>query len=148
MYPNLFRSPGRIFLWVKSCLLYRHVGLAASSIVNAPLHHVSQSDNSVNNWREVRTASEIKQSLPNLDWCQRIPGLVEHQLALCRRSPNVFRKVTGAAQLAIHECQAQFRGERWNCTTVNDSTVFGRTAVKGPYFQDTSKCMKKFFNLA
>ncbi|GAU94914.1 hypothetical protein RvY_06613 [Ramazzottius varieornatus] len=108
---------------------HKHVGLAASSVVNAPLHHVSE--NSVNNWREVRTASEIKQSLPNLDWCQRIPGLVEHQLALCRRSPDVFRKVTGAAQLAIHECQEQFRGERWNCTTVNDSTVFGRTAVKG-----------------
>uniref|UniRef100_A0A1B0AMF4 Protein Wnt n=1 Tax=Glossina palpalis gambiensis TaxID=67801 RepID=A0A1B0AMF4_9MUSC len=25
----------------------------------------------------------------------------------------------------IHECQFQFKNRRWNCTTIDDNTVFG-----------------------
>ncbi|GAV05665.1 hypothetical protein RvY_15760 [Ramazzottius varieornatus] len=54
------------------------------------------------------------------DWCQSIEGLVDHQIALCRKNPQIFAKVEDAAQMALKECQHQFRSERWNCTNIKD----------------------------
>ncbi|OQV22138.1 Protein Wnt-4 [Hypsibius exemplaris] len=64
------------------------------------------------------------------DWCGSIPGLVDRQVALCRRNPEIFWHIRDAAKLAIKECQYQFHNERWNCTTSNDRHVFGKTMSK------------------
>ncbi|OQV19782.1 Protein Wnt-4 [Hypsibius exemplaris] len=122
-------SAGQIAQSQAGLATWMYVGLAASSMhtqLNQQPATVTTS-----NWREARRANEIIHTLPNLDWCNNIPGLVDHQVALCKRNPEVFRQVTTAARMAIAECQNQFRLERWNCTTMNDSTVFGKTAIKG-----------------
>ncbi|NP_001158456.1 wingless-type MMTV integration site family, member 3 precursor [Saccoglossus kowalevskii] len=58
--------------------------------------------------------------------CGQIPGLVSKQLRFCRRNQELMPSVAEGAQLGIRECQNQFKGRRWNCTTVgNDQSVFG-----------------------
>ena len=40
--------------------------------------------------------------------------------------------VAEGAHQGIQECQYQFRGRRWNCTTIEgDFSVFGRVLDKG-----------------
>ncbi|XP_055327279.1 protein Wnt-16-like [Paramacrobiotus metropolitanus] len=105
-------STGALATWM-------HIGIAGSSLYQAPdfvLNPQIHSDT---------------QNTPDTAWCSTIPGLVDHQLVLCRRTPIVFAQVSSAAKLAIMECQNQFRHDLWNCTTTNDHTVFGKVAVKG-----------------
>lgn len=40
--------------------------------------------------------------------------------------------VAEGVKLGIQECQHQFRGRRWNCTTIDDSlAIFGPVLDKG-----------------
>ena len=42
--------------------------------------------------------------------------------------------VAEGAHVGITECQWQFRGRRWNCTTVDgDNTVFGKVIEYGKH---------------
>ncbi|CAG2228230.1 WNT16 [Mytilus edulis] len=63
--------------------------------------------------------------------CNTVPGLVLEQLDLCQRNPESLLCVSEGARQAIHECQNQFRFERWNCTTSQNYSVFGPIMTKG-----------------
>ncbi|XP_066963899.1 protein Wnt-5b-like [Macrobrachium rosenbergii] len=57
--------------------------------------------------------------------CTQIPGLSPGQTKLCQLYQDHMGSVGRGAKTGIHECQWQFRHRRWNCSTVDDSTVFG-----------------------
>nr|XP_045254094.1 protein Wnt-3a isoform X1 [Macaca fascicularis] len=58
--------------------------------------------------------------------CASIPGLVPKQLRFCRNYVEIMPSVAEGIKIGIQECQHQFRGRRWNCTTVHDSlAIFG-----------------------
>merc|ERR1719412_55598 len=54
--------------------------------------------------------------------CNRIKGLSPGQQKLCLLYTD---HVVRGARSGIGECQFQFRHRRWNCSTVDDTTVFG-----------------------
>ena len=57
--------------------------------------------------------------------CTHLKGLSPKQTRLCERFSDHMLSVGRGAQLGIGECQWQFRFRRWNCSTVDDSSVFG-----------------------
>ncbi|XP_038157442.1 protein Wnt-16 [Cyprinodon tularosa] len=60
------------------------------------------------------------------------PVLSARQRELCRRKPFLLPSVRDGAQLAVSECQNQFRRERWNCSTTREPTaVFGYELTSG-----------------
>lgn len=64
--------------------------------------------------------------------CASIPGLVPKQLRFCRNYVEIMPSVAEGVRISIEECQHQFRGRRWNCTTVNNSlAIFGPVLDKG-----------------
>lgn len=63
--------------------------------------------------------------------CTTVPGLVTQQLQMCESNPRVIHAVSEGARRGIHECQHQFKYERWNCTTMPDDSVFGYTLERG-----------------
>lgn len=64
--------------------------------------------------------------------CASIPGLVPKQLRFCRNYVEIMPSVAEGIKISIQECQHQFRGRRWNCTTINNSlAIFGPVLDKG-----------------
>ena len=57
--------------------------------------------------------------------CQKIKGLSNGQKKLCMLYTDHMMHVGRGASTGIGECQYQFKDHRWNCSTVDDSTVFG-----------------------
>lgn len=66
--------------------------------------------------------------------CGSIPGLVPKQLRFCRNYIEIMPSVAEGVKLGIQECQHQFRGRRWNCTTIKDNlAIFGPVLDKGGF---------------
>ena len=57
--------------------------------------------------------------------CQQITGLSNGQQKLCMLYTDHMMHVGRGARQGISECQFQFKDKKWNCSTVDDSTVFG-----------------------
>ena len=57
--------------------------------------------------------------------CLRTSGLSPRQTKFCQLYPDHMASVGSGARTAIAECQWQFRHRRWNCSTVDDNSVFG-----------------------
>lgn len=73
--------------------------------------------------------------------CGSIPGLVPKQLRFCRNYVEIMPSVAEGVKIGIQECQHQFRGRRWNCTTVNDNlAIFGPVLDKGNVTNPTHSC--------
>lgn len=58
--------------------------------------------------------------------CSRIDVLEYNQRQLCSKSGNVLDIIAEGAGLGIDECQEQFFDRRWNCSTFNETNVFGQ----------------------
>jgi len=65
--------------------------------------------------------------------CDQLGGLVKQQRQICKRNIDMMDAVKAGAVNAIGECQYQFRHRRWNCSTVNTATVFGRIVKSGQF---------------
>ncbi|CAK8689171.1 protein Wnt-5a-like [Clavelina lepadiformis] len=63
--------------------------------------------------------------------CSSLETLSVNQQALCRRYQSHMQFVSSGAKTGIEECKWQFRGDRWNCSTFDDNTVFGKVLKIG-----------------
>ncbi|XP_058455685.1 protein Wnt-5 [Malaya genurostris] len=61
----------------------------------------------------------------NPDLCFKVTGLSGGQQKLCAQHTSVMPAISRGARAAIQECKHQFRHRRWNCTAIEDDTVFG-----------------------
>lgn len=64
--------------------------------------------------------------------CRTIPGLTRDQLNLCQRASDVTAIALAGLELAVRECQHQFRWHRWNCSALSSS---GRQ--RSPHYSST-----------
>uniref|UniRef100_A0A182PVB9 Protein Wnt n=1 Tax=Anopheles epiroticus TaxID=199890 RepID=A0A182PVB9_9DIPT len=58
------------------------------------------------------------------------------QRRLARDNPGVLAAIAKGANLAINECQHQFRTRRWNCSTRNflrGKNLFGKIVERGKW---------------
>ncbi|KPM09690.1 Wnt-5b-like protein [Sarcoptes scabiei] len=58
-------------------------------------------------------------------YCSELNGLSKGQTQLCNLYQDHIPHIGRGARLGINECQYQFKSQRWNCSTVDDSSVFG-----------------------
>lgn len=68
------------------------------------------------------------------------------QRRLVRENPGVLAALVRGTDLAINECQHQFRNERWNCSTKNfmrGKNLFGKIVDRGKFDIDTTTCEQK-----
>lgn len=63
--------------------------------------------------------------------CQKLPGMSAGQTRLCQLYGDHMVSVATGARQAVKECQHQFKHRRWNCSVVDDSSVFGPVAKIG-----------------
>uniref|UniRef100_A0A8C2UAA6 Protein Wnt n=1 Tax=Coturnix japonica TaxID=93934 RepID=A0A8C2UAA6_COTJA len=63
--------------------------------------------------------------------CSQLPGLSPGQRKLCQLYQEHMVFIGEGARSAIKECQYQFRQRRWNCSTVDNTSVFGRVMKIG-----------------
>lgn len=70
---------------------------------------------------------DVLKSLP----CNKLPGLSKGQQQLCQLYKDHMALVGRGAKESISECQYQFKTSRWNCSTVDDNSVFGPILTSG-----------------
>ena len=63
--------------------------------------------------------------------CSELKGLSKGQTQLCNLYQDHIPHIGRGARLGINECQYQFKNQRWNCSTVDDSSVFGHVLSIG-----------------
>ncbi|XP_059611738.1 protein Wnt-5 [Phlebotomus argentipes] len=69
----------------------------------------------------------------NPSLCHQVGGLSYGQQKLCVLHTNIMPAISRGARSAIQECKHQFKNRRWNCSTVDDDTVFGPiTSIGSP----------------
>ncbi|XP_055680768.1 LOW QUALITY PROTEIN: protein Wnt-10b [Lutzomyia longipalpis] len=54
--------------------------------------------------------------------CRTIPGFTKEQIELCLRANDVTMAALDGLELAIYECQNQFRWHRWNCSSLSNKS--------------------------
>ncbi|XP_059360909.1 protein Wnt-5b isoform X3 [Carassius carassius] len=63
--------------------------------------------------------------------CSQLTGLSQGQRKLCQLYQDHMVYIGEGAKTGIKECQYQFRQRRWNCSTVDNTSVFGRVMQIG-----------------
>lgn len=66
--------------------------------------------------------------------CSQLTGLSQGQKKLCQLYQDHMVYIAEGAKTGIKECQYQFRQRRWNCSTVDNTSVFGRVMHIGKHF--------------
>ncbi|XP_055318181.1 protein Wnt-5 isoform X2 [Sitodiplosis mosellana] len=74
---------------------------------------------------DVAAASYKEKIDLNPDLCYKITGLSYGQQKLCASNTQIMPAISRGARAAIQECKHQFKNRRWNCSTIDDNTVFG-----------------------
>ncbi|XP_048877607.1 protein Wnt-4a isoform X1 [Brienomyrus brachyistius] len=77
------------------------------------------------NWLYLAKLSAMG-SISEEETCEKLKGLIQKQVQICKRNVEVMDAVRRGAQLAIDECQFQFRNRRWNCSTMDTLPIFGK----------------------
>ena len=69
----------------------------------------------------------------NEEMCSHLKSLNRKQIRVCKRNVELMPSVKRGAEMAIKECQHQFKYRKWNCTTINkqNEPVFGNALNKG-----------------
>jgi wingless-type MMTV integration site family, member 1 len=61
------------------------------------------------------------------------------QRRLARENPGILAAIAKGANMAIAECQHQFRNRRWNCSTRNflqrGKNLFGKIVERGKFLK-------------
>ncbi|XP_066472692.1 protein Wnt-10b [Tiliqua scincoides] len=71
--------------------------------------------------------------------CMTLPWLSRRQLGLCTRSPEAMASALQGVHLAIHECQHQLQGRRWDCSSLGSgSTMLLNSAILKRGFRESS----------
>lgn len=65
--------------------------------------------------------------------CTELKGLSKGQARMCNLYQDHIPHIGRGARLGINECQYQFKSQRWNCSTVDDSSVFGHVLNIGKF---------------
>lgn len=73
--------------------------------------------------------------------CNELEGLSAGQSRLCQMYPDHMPAVRHGLKLAIAECQHQLQWRRWNCSTTNDSSVFGPLSNFGQFVEQLACCI-------
>jgi len=89
--------------------------------------------NSADFWRSGGNQLYVLGSASVTPACLRTRGLSPRQTKFCQLYPDHMASIGRGARLAIAECQWQFRHRRWNCSTVDDNSVFGPVIDRGTY---------------
>uniref|UniRef100_A0A673JYS2 Protein Wnt n=1 Tax=Sinocyclocheilus rhinocerous TaxID=307959 RepID=A0A673JYS2_9TELE len=63
--------------------------------------------------------------------CSQLTGLSQGQRKLCQLYQDHMVYIGEGAKTGIKECQYQFKQRRWNCSTVDNTSVFGRVMQIG-----------------
>ncbi|KAI0982654.1 hypothetical protein GJ496_000640, partial [Pomphorhynchus laevis] len=71
------------------------------------------------------TADEHPSSQKISEMCNSFAGLSNGQRQFCMLHPDHIRVIGIGARNGIRECQRQFKDRRWNCSTLDNTTVFG-----------------------
>lgn len=58
---------------------------------------------------------------------------LQGQKKLCQLYQDHMSYIGDGAKTGIKECQYQFRQRRWNCSTVDNTSVFGRVIQIGEF---------------
>lgn len=77
-------------------------------------------------WWSLASSSIKNAALSQLPDCKQLDSLSRNQRALCQKYGSMMRYVSQGAEFGIKECQNQFRQERWNCSTFDNNSVFGK----------------------
>ncbi|CAG9839975.1 unnamed protein product [Diabrotica balteata] len=68
---------------------------------------------------------DMMQNDQGLPSCRALPGLSSGQRRLCQLYLDHMNAVAIGAKHTLSECKYQFHNRRWNCSILNDVTVFG-----------------------
>ncbi|KAH9417998.1 Protein Wnt-5b [Dermatophagoides pteronyssinus] len=109
-----------------------HYGMDSSEINSGiignvggnPVPYGSNGNNNSNNNNYYNNNDYNKQQKKKL-FCNELKGLSKGQTQLCNLYQDHIPHIGRGARLGINECQYQFKSQRWNCSTVDDSSVFG-----------------------
>lgn len=87
----------------------------------------------ITSWFVLRYLAKLSSvgSISDEETCEKLRGLIQRQVQICKRNVEVMDAVRRGAQLAIDECQFQFRNRRWNCSTLESVPVFGKVVTQG-----------------
>nr|XP_023649567.1 protein Wnt-4a [Paramormyrops kingsleyae] len=77
------------------------------------------------NWLYLAKLSAMG-SISEEETCEKLKGLIQKQVQICKHNVEVMEAVQRGAQLAIDECQFQFRNRRWNCSTMETLPIFDK----------------------
>ncbi len=91
-----------------NCCLFRYLGLASSA------------------YQTTLTSPKINFKSK----CSKIAVFAPRQREICTKSKNVLDIISKGASMGIEECKNQFIDRRWNCTTFNTTSVFGKVLQK------------------
>nr|XP_046918584.1 protein Wnt-5b-like [Dermatophagoides farinae] len=116
---------------------HNHYGMDSSEINSGimgnvggnPVPYGSNGNNNSNNNNNNNNNNDYnynynKQQKKKL-FCNELKGLSKGQTQLCNLYQDHIPHIGRGARLGINECQYQFKNQRWNCSTVDDSSVFG-----------------------